>query len=540
MRRSRSPTSRRSMPVLVQLTGDERWMEDPYRPTPPARPRRPRRRRPARRRAAARSARRRWRHRGLPRRCTRGDPRAVRGAARCGCCRCRWARRPAGVRPDAPPRARPAPRGRGAAVGHGAAGSAGGLPRHRHRRRRVRHGDGASGSTRPASSTRSSRRPTTVGGTWWHNRYPGCGVDTPSHLYCFSFFDEYDWPAYFSLRDTLHDYFETVATDLGIRPHIRLRHRGRRRPLRRAVTGLGRRRPQAVRRDVETCHADVLVSAVGAFGRPVVPGPPGPRHVRGRACPHRPLAGGPRPHGQARRRHRQRGQRHAARAGDRRRRRARHGVHPLGAVGGAVREVPAARCPTRCAGCSARCRCTACGTGCGCSGTSTTRTTGRCSGDPEWEHPERSLNRQNDHHREYFTQYILDGARRRRDELAPHVLPTYPPFGKRMLMDNGWFRTLTRDDVTLNPSGAAEVRPHSVVGGDGAGARGRRAGPGHRVRRRSLPGPDGARRALRSGDPRRRGTTTTPRPTSARSCPTCPTSSACTGPTCRAATGAAC
>ena len=61
-----------------------------------------------------------------------------------------------------------------------------------------------------------------VGGTWWHNRYPGCGVDTPSHLYCFSFFDEYDWPAYFSLRDTLHDYFETVATELGIRPHVRL------------------------------------------------------------------------------------------------------------------------------------------------------------------------------------------------------------------------------------------------------------------------------------------------------------------------------
>ena len=34
-------------------------------------------------------------------------------------------------------------------------------------------------------------------------------------------------------------------------------------------------------------------------------------------------------------------------------------------------------------------------------------------------------------------------------------------------MDNGWFRTLTRDDVTLNASGAAEVRAHSVVGGDG-------------------------------------------------------------------------
>ena len=26
-----------------------------------------------------------------------------------------------------------------------------------------------------------------VGGTWWHNRYPGCACDIPSHLYSFSF-----------------------------------------------------------------------------------------------------------------------------------------------------------------------------------------------------------------------------------------------------------------------------------------------------------------------------------------------------------------
>ena len=26
-----------------------------------------------------------------------------------------------------------------------------------------------------------------VGGTWWHNRYPGCACDVPSHLYSFSF-----------------------------------------------------------------------------------------------------------------------------------------------------------------------------------------------------------------------------------------------------------------------------------------------------------------------------------------------------------------
>src|SRR5690606_18211900 len=32
-----------------------------------------------------------------------------------------------------------------------------------------------------------------IGGTWWQNRYPGCEVDIPSHVYSFSFV-KWDWP----------------------------------------------------------------------------------------------------------------------------------------------------------------------------------------------------------------------------------------------------------------------------------------------------------------------------------------------------------
>ncbi|MFC3241584.1 NAD(P)-binding protein [Gordonia humi] len=32
-----------------------------------------------------------------------------------------------------------------------------------------------------------------VGGTWHENTYPGCGVDTPSHLYALSFDPNPDW-----------------------------------------------------------------------------------------------------------------------------------------------------------------------------------------------------------------------------------------------------------------------------------------------------------------------------------------------------------
>ena len=32
-----------------------------------------------------------------------------------------------------------------------------------------------------------------IGGTWFHNRYPGCACDVQSHLYSFSFEIKRDW-----------------------------------------------------------------------------------------------------------------------------------------------------------------------------------------------------------------------------------------------------------------------------------------------------------------------------------------------------------
>ncbi len=78
----------------------------------------------------------------------------------------------------------------------------------------------------------------TVGGTWLENRYPGCGVDVPSHLYSYSFAPN-DWAAYFSLRDEIQAYFERVATELGVRARTRFGTR-----LDRAVWSEERRRWQ--------------------------------------------------------------------------------------------------------------------------------------------------------------------------------------------------------------------------------------------------------------------------------------------------------
>ena len=60
-----------------------------------------------------------------------------------------------------------------------------------------------------------------VGGTWWENRYPGCRVDVPNHLYSYSFAQRDDWPQQFSSQDVLLDYFRRCTDDFDLRPHIR-------------------------------------------------------------------------------------------------------------------------------------------------------------------------------------------------------------------------------------------------------------------------------------------------------------------------------
>jgi 4-hydroxyacetophenone monooxygenase len=86
--------------------------------------------------------------------------------------------------------------------------------------------------------------------------------------------------------------------------------------------------------------------------------------------------------------------------------------------------------------------------------------------DPEWPHPDRSINQRNDKHREFFIDYVKQelGARQ---ELLDDVLPDYPPFGKRMLMDNGWFRTATRDNVRIVNDGIQKIEGNAVVTADG-------------------------------------------------------------------------
>ena len=86
--------------------------------------------------------------------------------------------------------------------------------------------------------------------------------------------------------------------------------------------------------------------------------------------------------------------------------------------------------------------------------------------DPEWEHPDRSINAVNDGHREVFTRYVKDQLADRPD-LVEKVLPRFPPFGKRMLLDNGWYKTLTKPHVTLVDEGVTRVEGNKVYSASG-------------------------------------------------------------------------
>jgi 4-hydroxyacetophenone monooxygenase len=53
------------------------------------------------------------------------------------------------------------------------------------------------------------------------------------------------------------------------------------------------------------------------------------------------------------------------------------------------------------------------------------------------------------------------------EALFRKVIPGYPPYGKRMLRDNHWYRMLRRENVTLETDRIARVEPDAVVMQDG-------------------------------------------------------------------------
>jgi 4-hydroxyacetophenone monooxygenase len=305
----------------------------------------------------------------------------------------------------------------------------------------------------------------TVGGTWYENSYPGCGVDVPTHFYSLSFEQRSDWVRYFAKRDELHGYLEGLCDQHGLRDQIRFGME-----VVSAAWDDDARRWQVTARDasgaLHELAANVVITGVGYFNNPSLPDIPGLDSFEG------PLM------------HTARWQRDLDVAGK------RVGIVGTGAssmqvvpnIAGVaervvvfqrtpqwgiphpnymravtpetqrvMREVPYYRAWYR-----ARLV-----------WTFGDRLHKQVCWDPEWPHWERSISEANDGMRAFLTDYIQSELGDRTD-LLEDCVPSYPPYGKRPLLDNGWFRTLARDDVSLVTSPISEVRPGGVVTADGA------------------------------------------------------------------------
>lgn len=60
-----------------------------------------------------------------------------------------------------------------------------------------------------------------VGGTWRDNTYPGLTCDVPSRYYSYSFRPNPNWSHWLPPGGEIQQYFQQVADERGIRPHIR-------------------------------------------------------------------------------------------------------------------------------------------------------------------------------------------------------------------------------------------------------------------------------------------------------------------------------
>jgi 4-hydroxyacetophenone monooxygenase len=86
--------------------------------------------------------------------------------------------------------------------------------------------------------------------------------------------------------------------------------------------------------------------------------------------------------------------------------------------------------------------------------------------DPDWDTGGKSCSALNHEVRDLLVAWM--SACTEDEELLAKVTPKFPPFGKRMLQDDGtWLKTLQRDDVELIQHGIAELTRDGVVAADG-------------------------------------------------------------------------
>jgi 4-hydroxyacetophenone monooxygenase len=298
-----------------------------------------------------------------------------------------------------------------------------------------------------------------VGGVWLENAYPGCRLDTSNFCYSYSYRQRDDWPHVYSLRDDILGYFRDTATALGLRERIQFQTEVTAAFFNEddATWTVTVRDPSGAAR---TFRANAVVSAVGQLNQPSFPDVPGRDTFAGRSI-------------------------HSARwSDDIDLTGLRVGVIGTGAssyqlvpsIAPSVGEMtlfqrtPPWTVPTPIY--HARIS----------DGltwlfkhvpyysrwfrfyqfwTSVEGRRGFAAVDPEWTGA-GSVSAKNDALRQMLTDKLVKEYAGRPD-LQAKMVPGYPPYGKRMLRDNGvWARSLMADNVTVETDAISEITPSSV------------------------------------------------------------------------------
>ena len=86
--------------------------------------------------------------------------------------------------------------------------------------------------------------------------------------------------------------------------------------------------------------------------------------------------------------------------------------------------------------------------------------------DPDWPADSPSVSAHNEGMRQYALGYLAQKFASRAD-LIEKLTPDFPIFSKRIILDNGWFDALLRDNVTLETGRIARITPNSIIMADG-------------------------------------------------------------------------
>ncbi|MDJ0767789.1 MAG: NAD(P)/FAD-dependent oxidoreductase [Ilumatobacter sp.] len=302
-----------------------------------------------------------------------------------------------------------------------------------------------------------------VGGTWRDNTYPGCGVDTPNHAYSYSTGTRYRWSRNFSPQAELLDYLRGCADEFGVRDRIRFES---------TVTGATwneRDHSWHVRVSTPAGEEQILgtdlVVAIGQFGIPSIPDLPGAADFGGSmfhttAWPDDLDVSGKR----------------VAIVGT-----GASAMQIVPVIAGDVehltifqrspqwaRPIPRYHDPI-----SDGAQWLLANVPHYAQWFRFTMLWRYGDGllpylrkDPDWPHPDRSLNRVNERHRQEMVAHI-EAELGDRTDLLDACVPSYPPYGKRILLDNGWYRTLRRPNVDLVTDPIERLSETGIVTGDG-------------------------------------------------------------------------